>query len=171
MKPWLKWTFALTVFASAVSLLWPSDSSSDGEREVSTSAASLPRGDSTSAQRSYDLPSALAEQSLEKTDKDPFATAPPPKPVPLPTAAVAPPPPEPPKAPPMTYRYLGSFTGPDGAREVYLTKGDRSLTVREGSQLEGGFAVTAISATAVHVLHSASMTKVDIPIAQKKDLP
>lgn len=170
MKPWLKWPFMLSALASAISLLWPADPQGDAERDTDTSA-SLPRANPPAALRSADLPEQLPEQALQTTDTDLFASIPPPKPVPVVTASVAPPPPEPPKAPPMTYRYLGSFTGPDGAREVYLTKGDRSLTVREGSQLDGGFTVTAITPTAVNVLHTASLTKVDIPIALKKDLP
>ena len=71
----------------------------------------------------------------------------------------------------MTYRYLGSVTGPDGVREIYLARADRTVAVRLGSQLEDGYQVEAISATVLTVAHPASQTKVDIPIAQAKNSP
>jgi hypothetical protein len=167
MRAALKWMLILSTCASAVALLWPVDA--EQEPDTHFSASRNPKAHTALA---VELPEALPLQALRTTTKDPFESVPVLKPPPV--APVVRPitrPTEPPRAPPMTYRYLGSFTDPDGAREIYLTTADRTVSVRQGSQLEGGYVVEAISAAAVNVLHAATQTRIDIPITQNKDSP
>jgi hypothetical protein len=167
MRAALKWMLILSTCASAVALLWPVDA--EQEPGAHFAASPIPKAHTAWA---VELPEALPFQTLRTTKRDPFESVPVIKPPPVaPVAKVIAPPAEPPRPPPMTYRYLGSFTGPDGAREIYLTMGDRITSVRQGSQLEGGYVVETVSAAAVNVLHAATQTRIDIPITQNKDSP
>ncbi len=167
MRPALKWTFGLSAGASAIALLWPIDE--DRSLDVLPPPLEMFRPESPTGEF---FPEVLPAQLLLPTKKDPFASiavakpvvAPPP--VPLPVA-----PPEPPRAPPLTYRYLGSFTNPQGSREIYLSNANQTISVRQGAQLDGGYTVDAITATTIKVLHGATQTRVDIPIVQSKESP
>lgn len=159
MRAGLKWTFALSTCASAVALFWPMDA------EQSIAIIPLPRAYVATA---IDLPGVLPQQTLQATKKDPFASLPSNT---LANASVTISQPEPPRAPPMTYRYLGSFTNPDGMREIYLSRGDRTVSARQGSQLDGGYVVEGIDAVSIKVLHATTQTRIDIPIAQNKESP
>lgn len=167
MRPALKWAFSLSTAASAIALLWPvADSPS---LDVSPTTTELPKVGAIAALR---LPEMLPAQDLQPTAKDPFASLLLVKPIPpAPSVPLPAPPPEPVRAPPLTYRYLGSFTNPQGAREIYLSNNSRTVPVRQGSQLDGGYEVETIGATSIKVLHGATQTRVDIPIVQNKETP
>ena len=167
MRPWLKWSLAASTVASAIALVFPTVS----DQVNDDLSSGVPKLGPSTTEIAVPLPSALPVQELWPNGRDLFASKAPQNVAPAQQSSIIAPTPEPPRPPSMTYRYLGSFTGPDGLREIYITKTDRSLAVRDGSQLEGGFVVSAISETAIHLVHTASMAKFDIPIAQRRELP
>ena len=69
-----------------------------------------------------------------------------PPPPPPPQKPVPPPPPPPPTAPPLPYTFLGSYTGTDGKLIIFLTRGDRVLSVSPGEILEGTYRVEGVTA-------------------------
>lgn len=172
MRASLKWALGLSSVASAVALLWPAG---EPEAPLQPPTSAIPgtssRESRTSQVAALPIYSTTKVLALQATHRDPFATLNKPMLEVAPVIAPPAPPPPPPVAPPLGYRYLGSFTGPDGSREVYLTRADRAVSVKPGSQLEGGYVVESINATRVNVLHLATQTKVDIPIAQNKESP
>ena len=103
---------------------------------------------------------------------DPFFSAPKPPPAPiamvaLPAAPIVPPPPPPP--PPFPYRFVGRVTGPSGEPVVYLSKGERMLTVRDKSDLGDGYQVDEITDRHVVVTHGASRQKNVVEFGAESD--
>lgn len=161
MRKSLRWAAAATAVAGAASLLMPVEPS--GEASPVPLVAAVSRSTGTEL---VQIPAVLPAQVIEKTDKDPFRgvqKAVPPPSLP-PSVPLVLPPAEPPKPPAFSYRYLGQFTEPGGKRTVYLAKGDRETAVTVGSQLEDGYAVEAIQATALTVVHAATQTRIDVPL-------
>jgi hypothetical protein len=54
-----------------------------------------------------------------------------------------PPPPQPPSAPPLPFTYLGKKIE-EGTWEVYLSRGNQTLIVRENSMIDGAYRIDAI---------------------------
>jgi len=89
-------------------------------------------------------------------EKDPAATAsanafapksfyvPPPRP-----KVAPPPPPPPPSAPPLPFRFMGVVRESGARLHVFLSRGDRLYTVRQGEILDGDYRVEEISPEAV----------------------
>lgn len=65
---------------------------------------------------------------------------PPPKPLPAPPP---PPPPPPPTAPPLPFKYLGSWSE-NGRESVFLERGELVLTTEAGATLPGGWRLDEI---------------------------
>jgi hypothetical protein len=83
----------------------------------------------------------------------------PPPPPPPPPPAPPPPPPKP-TAPPLPFTYLGKYQ--DGAAPIiFLVRGDRILTVKEGDTIEGTYRVDSI------VGASLGLTYLPLNIKQK----
>lgn len=58
------------------------------------------------------------------------------------------------------------MTGPDGKRLVYLARGDASIAVSAGQQLDDGYVVEAISPDAVTLLYPPLDARVKLPVPQ-----
>jgi hypothetical protein len=68
-----------------------------------------------------------------------------------------------PVAPPLPYRYLGSFS--EGGRStVYLARGDEHLLAEPGALLDGAWRVEAVTPVAVTLLHVPMGTRHSVPI-------
>lgn len=81
---------------------------------------------------------------------------------PPPNAAASPPP----QPPPMIYRFAGRLLQ-DGKLQVFVSKGDTPLAIKQGDVLEGGYVVEAITADTIALIypplgHKASIS---IPVA------
>jgi len=106
------------------------------------------------------LPNQWPVQALEPAKRDVFSPVLPPAPklVPVKVAVVAAPasPPIPaPMAPPMNYRFFGQMHKPDGERIVFLARGDKSVEVAVGAQLDDGYVVESISDEGVQLIYPA----------------
>lgn len=181
MRPWLRWLLALSALASALALWWPdnvsqavkrsaaaisgSSAAFDGVRDISTASGG--------GQPATALPKQLAVLTLTKTDFDPFAGLQPPPAAPQPIAAVAAPPPPAPMAPALSYRYVGQMVDPAGKRYVYLGNADKELLVVVGTQLDGGYVVEAIDASAVRLHYPPLDTRavINIPVTKESSNP
>ncbi|WP_018989398.1 hypothetical protein [Aromatoleum toluclasticum] len=86
----------------------------------------------------------------------------PPPPPPPPPPAPPPPPPPAPTAPPIPYEYLGKLADGHSVR-VFLVRGDRPYTVREGDVVDGSYKVKSITDT--------TMTFVYLPLNITQTLP
>jgi len=163
MRPLLKWALGLSTGASAIALMWPIDK----PYEESIFSASLAPA-SHSANSTDVFPEKLPEQILLATKNDPFVSTalvqPLAAPVVLPT-----PQPEPIRTPPLSYRYLGSVTGPQGDREIYLSNGSQTVAARQGVHLGDGYTIETMGTASIKVLHSATQARVDIPIVPNKE--
>ena len=58
------------------------------------------------------------------------------------------------------------MTGPDGKRLVYLARGDTSIAVSVGQQLDDGYVVEAITSEAVTLLYPPLDTRIKLPVPQ-----
>jgi hypothetical protein len=67
-----------------------------------------------------------------------------PPPPPPPPAAAPPGPPPKPTAPPLPFTYLGKYQD-TGAPVIFLVRGDRILTVKQGDVIEGNYRVDGIA--------------------------
>ena len=98
----------------------------------------------------------LQARSMAQVDKeDMFKSkswyiAPPPPPKPK---YVAPPPPPPPTAPPLPYKFTGSFQEPGQKLVVYLSRGDKLYSVSAGDILEGTYKIESINAGQLVILY------------------
>lgn len=80
---------------------------------------------------------------------------------PPPSKAVASPPlPEP---PPMIYRFAGRLLQ-DGKLQVFVSKGDTALAIKQGDVLEGGYVVEAITADTIALVYPPLGHKASISI-------
>lgn len=62
------------------------------------------------------------------------------------------------------FRYLGQMTGPDGQRQTFLARGDKSMAVAVGAEVEGGYRVQAIDAQGVRLQHPSQGVTLVIPV-------
>ncbi len=173
MRRGLTWSLIATVVLSAVAL-W-------GDKVPRVVSAIEPRirdadtpeprlaDSSPTAVALASLPSELPRITAEPAKRDIFVPYAPPTPAatpaPMPAITAAPPPPQP-QAPPITVRFLGSMTTPNGQRITYLARGDAAVPVSVDAQLEEGYVVTAIAADAVTLTHPGTQTRVTVPISQ-----
>ncbi|MDY0743354.1 hypothetical protein SNE35_02495 [Paucibacter sp. R3-3] len=113
------------------------------------------------------MPSELAIAALEQAEADPFALplpAPPPPP-----AAAAPPPLAPaPTAPPLSYRYLGQFTDPQGKPKVYIANANKDVLIEVGTELDEGYRVVAITTDEIRLVYPPLQQKASIQIPLAK---
>lgn len=127
----------------------------------------------TTQAASAPLPRSLDAWQLEAAVRDPFVPYTPPAP------AEPPVPPEPqrhkpaapepvaeptPTAPPMDYRFLGRMLTPEGRTITLLTRGESTIEVQPGQQLEDGYRVEAVSAQAIRLVYPSLGTVVDVNI-------
>ena len=101
-----------------------------------------------------------AEHSEEKSGVDPFA----PRSFSAPAAAqpVQPEKPEKPVAPPLPFRYLGRMIE-DGKLNVFLARGEESLSVRAGSRI-GEYRVDSVTDSEVVFTYLPLKTKQSLPL-------
>ncbi len=98
----------------------------------------------------------LQARSMAQVDKEDmfksksWYVAPPPPPKPK---YVAPPPPPPPTAPPLPYKFTGSFQEPGQKLVVYLSRGDKLYSVSAGDILEGTYKIESINAGQLVILY------------------
>ena len=173
---------ATTVVASAVALLWPNPVShavAEGREGHGTDdAGSISRANDFASAMSTPhntLPEQLPHFELAEAQFDPFVgVLVTPAPASAPAAVVSlpplpPPAPERPVPPVLKYRFLGSFTDPNGNRIVYLSRGDKDVRVAVGTQLEEGYIVESIDAEGVRLLFPPldARTTIAIPNASE----
>lgn len=107
---------------------------------------------------------------LEPARRDPFAPLPPPPPVvvkappPPPPVQVTPPAPAAPTAPPLSIAFAGRITGPDGKQVIYVSFGETSLPIEQGTILPNGYRVESISAEAIEFNYLALNTTARLAI-------
>lgn len=75
-----------------------------------------------------------------------------PSPVPLPVA------------PPVTWRFLGRMSAPDGKSIVMIAREDVSVAVDVGAQLDDGYIVKILDSDKIRLTHPPTGTLADIPI-------
>ena len=98
----------------------------------------------------------LQARSMAQVDKEDMFKSkswyipPPPPPKPR---YVAPPPPPPPTAPPLPYKFTGSFQEPGQKLVVYLSRGDKLYSVSAGDILEGTYKIESINAGQLVILY------------------
>ena len=98
----------------------------------------------------------LQARSMAQVDKEDMFKSkswyipPPPPPKPR---YVAPPPPPPPTAPPLPYKFTGSFQAPGQKLVVYLSRGDKLYSVSAGDILEGTYKIESINAGQLVILY------------------
>jgi len=147
---------ALVVVLLLASIDWKEDSPK-GKKSAALIAEATDHGKSRSLLHHVPEVLAVADVSLNKlgerveSDEDiidvfsskswfvpplPPPPAPPPKPVPSP----------PPTAPPLPFTFIGSYQEPNGHLIIFLSKGDRVLSVSPGDILENTYRVDGISA-------------------------
>ena len=164
MRLGLTLALATTVVASVVALLWPNPLShpvADGrEGRGSNDVTSISRANELASAIStprYALPERLPHFEFAEAHFDPFVGLVTPVPPTAPATVVSLPPlppaaPERSMPPVLKYRFLGSFTDPNGNRIVYLTRGDKDVRVAVGTQLDEGYVVEAIDVDGVRLL-------------------
>jgi len=117
-------------------------------------------------------PDTVPRQTLSAAVRDPFAVntpSPPPAPMAVSSTPAPAPAEAPPAVPPMSYRYLGQVTDPDGKRLILLAKGAKEAAVSTGALLEDGFRVQGIQAKAISIVHTATNTAFEISIPDTHD--
>lgn len=67
-------------------------------------------------------------------------------------------------APPVHYRYLGSFVGTGGQPLVFVANGESHQEVRTGSPLADGYTVESIGPDVIRLRHPLLDTLAEIPI-------
>jgi hypothetical protein len=190
MRPWLRRAFGLTLVLSAVALWWPAEQLASvvgqaksrslaveelgaGAADHSRQAAPLRRPLASAV-----LPGGLPRVVFDKAEFDPFVAvvAPTPTVAKPPPVTSAPPPVQPPptvarQAPPQNYRYMGTLVDPSGRQWVYLARGDASVPVALGTQLDEGYVVEAIDPDGVRLLYAPMDARVVIPIPPPRSAP
>lgn len=103
------------------------------------------------------------------SDEDPFmarhwqAPAPPPPPEPAKPSPVAEPVAPPPPPTPLPYKFVGQMNN-EGARTVYLARGDQVLLAHQGDVLDGSYKVVAIRTAQIEFEALASGLKQTLAI-------
>jgi hypothetical protein len=64
----------------------------------------------------------------------------------------------------MDYRFLGRMLSPEGRPITLLARGDVTIEIQPGQQLEDGYRVEAVSAQAIRLAYPPLGTAVDVPI-------
>jgi len=121
----------------------------------------------------YDLLKASEDTKYEGTGRNIFRVfvEPPPKPIQNPVldqhkvADNTPPPPPPP--PPSNLHFYGFATSrPDGAKRIFLSKGEDVFIASEGDIVDRRYKVVRISQNAVEILDVLSNNRENIPLSQ-----
>jgi hypothetical protein len=99
------------------------------------------------------LPRSMAQVDKEDMFKSKSWYIPPPPPPKPKYVAPPPPPPPPPTAPPLPYKFMGSFEEPGQKLVVYLSRGDKLYTASAGDTLEGTYKIESISAGQLAMLY------------------
>jgi hypothetical protein len=79
------------------------------------------------------------------------------------SAVVAGGPPPAPVAPPMPYRFAGRLLR-DGQEEIFLSRGDSVISVRQGETIDGGYRVEAIGEEHITLIYLPLRKKETIPV-------
>lgn len=101
----------------------------------------------------------LQARSMAQVDKEDMFKSkswyipPPPPPKPKYVAPPPPPPPPPPSAPPLPYKFMGSFQEPGQKPVVYLSRGEKLYSVSAGDTLEGTYKIESINAGQLVMLY------------------
>ena len=101
----------------------------------------------------------LQARSMAQVDKEDMFKSkswyvpPPPPPKPKYVAPPPTPPPPPPTAPPLPYKFTGSFQEPGQKLVVYLSRGDKLYSVSAGDILEGTYKIESINAGQLVILY------------------
>ena len=146
---------------AAVAALAGWQQSRQGDATVAQPAARAVPSTTLAGDAPLPLPDRLRREGLSgDAVGDPFGARESPRPgprvAPRPIVAAAAPPA--PVAAPFPYRYAGQLSLKDGARHVYLMKGNDLVPIKVGDVLDGVFKVTAIAAAEFDVVHLPSAT-------------
>lgn len=172
----------LALLASAWAFWWPQEdqkSRAEKVREAVQSSVQRPHYQAGPApgriEFSAELQSWPAPVSLRADERfDPFAgVKPPAAPPPPPTrpAMVVPVAAVPSTAPPAGYRFLGQVIDPEGRRQVFLSRQDRTVLATPGIRLDDGYVIEAVDADAVRLHHPQFDVRVSLalPVAKPVD--
>jgi hypothetical protein len=146
--------------------------SADRPATVSHAQTTLQTPDRIALAASTPLPHTLQPWQLDVAVRDPFVpyALPPPAEPPVPSPEgkkpVRPEPIAEPvrTAPPMDYRFLGRMLTPEGRPITLLARGDTTIEVQPGQQLDDGYRVEAVSEQAIRLAYPSLGTVVDVPI-------
>ena len=178
MRRALIWSLVATSVASLAALWTPRApglvAAIDARVNPSLQLAANVQKSSQSSRATAPLPANLSPLVVGQAKRDIFIPIQSPLSVQVPPAPTAPSTPgaatvavEPtPQPPPANARYLGAMTGPDGKRLGYLVRGDASIAVSAGQQLDDGYVVEAISPDAVTLLYPPLDARVKLPVPQ-----
>lgn len=181
MRKSLAWTLAATLALSAVAL-WQPQAPEPIQAVVREAAGHVQQVQALDALRAPGtvvaaapglptgpLPAQWPVAELEPARRDPFQAVPA-----APAAPAAPPPPPvqpmpqlaaPPEPPPMSYRFVGRFTAPDGQARIFLGKGDGStVEAGVGTTLESGYVVESVKAAGVTLVYPALGSRFLLPL-------
>ena len=67
-------------------------------------------------------------------------------------------------APPVSYRYLGTFVGPGGQPLVFVANGESHQEIRAGSPLADGYTVESIGPAVIRLRHPLLDGLAEIPM-------
>lgn len=146
-----KWSLLALVLVLAA-LLVAAGADRDGKGKAETVAESRPKPKTENARMADASGPELALLQRPAETKEPgnvFESkswyVPPPAP---PPAKLLPPPPPPPTAPPLPFTYLGQYQDKDKP-VIFLVRGDRVLTVKQGEVIDGAYRVDGIVGTSL----------------------
>lgn len=173
MRTALKLGLVVTCLLS-VAALWPT--ASDLPRHLVVAAVERPESGALATAVSTlkpmqptVLPAVLPVQVFEAASRDVFAPverpAPPaPKQILPPAVAFSPSVAPPAMAPPLTYRFFGRMSTPDGQTLVLLARGEQVFQIAVGTVLDDGYRVDAIQDDRVQLSFQPLGVVVELPI-------
>jgi hypothetical protein len=168
---WALWG-SLPVTDRAGTPLIAAIASADRDAIVSHTQAAPQTLGRTALAASAPLPQMLQPWQLDVAVRDPFVpyVPPPPAEPPVPSPErkkpIRPEPIAEPvrTAPPMDYRFLGRMLTPEGRPIVLLARGDTTIEIQPGQQLDDGYRVETVGEQAIRLAYPPLGTAVDVPI-------
>jgi hypothetical protein len=154
--------FGLVALVLAVKAPAPDDLAAPASKRVPNAANSVANQNTNKNQAasadSLKLDT-LQPRSMAQLDKEDMFKSkswyipPPPPPKPIYVPPPPPPPPPPPTAPPLPYKFMGSFQEPGQKLVVYLSRGDKLYSVSAGDTLEGTYKIESINSGQLAMLY------------------
>lgn len=151
--------FALVALILAVKAPAPDDLAAPASKRSPNAVTSTNQNTNKAVSGDNLMLDTLQPRSMAQVDKEDMFKSkswyipPPPPPKPKYVPPPPPPPPPPPTAPPLPYKFMGSFQEPGKQLVVYLSRGDKLYTVSSGDTLEGTYKIESISAGQLAMLY------------------